>query len=114
MRDNNKNNIYHRAYRKKNRVQIRENNRKYRAAHPELVRKWSRIAARGKLAIPTRPEPAYCEICGRAQKRALCLDHDHTTGLFRGWLCHACNAGLGCLGDSLPFIEAAVRYLKQG
>lgn len=33
-----------------------------------------------------------CAICGGRSER---LDHDHTTGLVRSWLCHCCNVGEG-------------------
>lgn len=64
-------------------------------------------------AKPTRPCPVRCEICGAKGTRAksLCIDHDHTTGEFRGWLCSKCNSGLGMLGDSEKSLRAAVRYL---
>ncbi|MET9950138.1 endonuclease domain-containing protein [Streptomyces sp. NPDC006339] len=32
-----------------------------------------------------------CAICGKV--RDLVCDHDHRTGLVRGWLCQSCNAG---------------------
>ena len=51
-----------------------------------------------------------CEICLRLGQR-LCLDHDHTTGDFRGWLCGSCNRGLGHFGDSLEMMRRAVAYL---
>ena len=34
-----------------------------------------------------------CAICGKA--RDLVCDHDHETGLVRGWLCQSCNATEG-------------------
>jgi hypothetical protein len=34
-----------------------------------------------------------CAVCGR--KKELVEDHDHTTGLFRGWLCRSCNTKEG-------------------
>jgi len=43
-----------------------------------------------------------CAICGRRTGR-LIEDHDHETGLFRGWLCRACNTCEGYAGDREPF-----------
>lgn len=34
-----------------------------------------------------------CAICGRASD--LVCDHDHATGLVRGWLCRSCNTSEG-------------------
>jgi hypothetical protein len=34
-----------------------------------------------------------CAICGKV--RDLVCDHDHLTGLVRGWLCQSCNAAEG-------------------
>jgi Recombination endonuclease VII len=34
-----------------------------------------------------------CAVCGRV--RDLVLDHDHATGLVRGWLCNSCNTTEG-------------------
>lgn len=74
-----------------------------------------RINARRKysLPVPTRAEPHNCEACGAApRKHHLALDHDHTTGFFRGWLCNACNLGLGGIGD-LSGVLQALRYLER-
>src|SRR5271157_3079933 len=64
--------------------------------------------------IPTRPTSKTCECCGRVDKRALCLDHDHVTGNFRGWICDKCNRGIGMLGDNALGVCRALRYLLQG
>lgn len=63
-----------------------------------------------------------CGICGCDMKLPLqqrgqpldvvSIDHDHTTGKFRGLLCNSCNKGLGLFKDNLSLLEAAVRYLK--
>lgn len=43
----------------------------------------------------------------------LCFDHDHETGVFRGWLCHNCNKAIGLLGDTVEGVKKAVRYLED-
>ena len=63
-------------------------------------------------------EPDVCECCGKpangkARTNKLCLDHDHNTWEFRGWLCHDCNRGIGLLGDNLEGVLNAVNYLKK-
>ena len=60
----------------------------------------------GKELRKSAPEePERCECCGlktsETSLRRLCIDHDHKTKLFRGWLCDNCNTALGLLGDSL-------------
>lgn len=67
------------------------------------------------LPEPTRPCPARCELCGRPPKNhALCLDHDHETGHFRGWLCISCNRALGVFGDNVVGLQHAIAYLEKG
>jgi len=39
------------------------------------------------------------------------IDHDHATGIVRGFLCHHCNSGIGFLRDNCYFICNAMRYL---
>jgi hypothetical protein len=55
------------------------------------------------------PPPLACECCGREEK--LHLDHSKETKQFRGWLCCACNTGIGQLGDSLVPLHDAAAYL---
>lgn len=50
-----------------------------------------------------------CEICGASEK--LCVDHDHETGKFRGYLCGKCNKALGLFRDDLGLLEKAKVYL---
>lgn len=39
------------------------------------------------------------------------VDHCHTTGKYRGILCHGCNLGLGLFKDSPAALYAAITYL---
>lgn len=45
------------------------------------------------------PADGRCEFCGYDQraksKISLHMDHDHTTGKFRAWLCWSCNKNVG-------------------
>lgn len=52
-----------------------------------------------------------CEICGDGGK--LCLDHDHTTGRFRGWLCSWCNSALGHARDNPDTLRKLAEYLER-
>lgn len=62
-----------------------------------------------------------CKICGtplcistfggRSRDRKPHVDHCHTTGKYRGILCHGCNAGLGLFKDSPAALSAAIQYL---
>lgn len=65
-----------------------------------------------------QPEPLYpptqhCEICGNRQlHKAMCLDHCHAVGHFRGWLCDLCNKGLGMFRDNPALLRRAASYLE--
>jgi hypothetical protein len=52
-----------------------------------------------------------CAICRKSAQR-LCLDHCHSTGKVRGFLCRKCNLGLGCYDDDPNLTAAATAYLK--
>src|SRR6266853_1408410 len=85
------------------------------ASDPVRLQLW-RAKARAKYrSYPpaTRPCPEVCECCGIAPKQALCIDHCHATGVFRGWLCHGCNVSIGRLGDNVEGVRRAIRYLEK-
>lgn len=57
-----------------------------------------------------------CAICERHQsvfKRALAVDHNHTTGTIRGLLCHSCNIALGCVRDDIDVLNRMIVYLSS-
>ena len=53
-----------------------------------------------------------CACCGKKCDK-LVVDHDHTTGKFRGMLCHRCNTGLGQLGDDVPGLIRGLKYIVK-
>lgn len=50
-----------------------------------------------------------CEVCGDAP--ATVADHNHTTGKFRGFTCHKCNAWLGVLESE--WRDSGEQYLNK-
>lgn len=54
-----------------------------------------------------------CAVCGRVPNAPLVQDHDHETRVVRGLLCHACNSGIGKLGDSIEGLQRAIAYLEK-
>lgn len=61
-------------------------------------------------------QKGYCKICGRHQadlSKKLDTDHDHTTGIVRGLLCHKCNLGLGLFKDNIENLKRAIEYLSK-
>jgi transcription initiation factor IIE alpha subunit len=59
------------------------------------------------------PEEGYiCPICQKKAKKYY-LDHNWSTGDFRGWLCNACNVALGLLKDDPIILNRAIEYLDK-
>jgi hypothetical protein len=54
-----------------------------------------------------------CQICSLPDRRALNVDHCHTTGKVRGLLCDSCNKGLGMFKDNPDLLTNAVKYLGE-
>lgn len=53
-----------------------------------------------------------CSICG-TQEDVMYLDHDHSTGALRDFLCSRCNIGLGQFRDNPELLIQAAAYLER-
>lgn len=65
-----------------------------------------------------KPDKIFkCPICGKSSipgiTANIVIDHDHSTGLARTWLCDSCNTGLGRFKDSIELLEKAIAYIKH-
>jgi hypothetical protein len=106
------------------------NSARWKEQNPELVQEYStrkdrraiRAAARRRYQAkergwaecteyPAPPTDNKCAICHR--EALLCLDHDHETGKFRGYICRDCNMALGKLGDTTEAIRRVLAYLER-
>lgn len=117
------------AYRQANRQLLRDKQEAYRKANPERVARakadhYRRNAQRlrdahllnerlrnGVVNATAARREGQCPVCLRHKK--LVMDHDHDTGLIRGWLCSGCNKALGVMGDRLDAVQRLVDYLTQ-
>ena len=57
----------------------------------------------------------YCSICGISENehgRRLAMDHDHSDGGFRGFLCRECNVILGLAGEQPRRLERCASYIR--
>ncbi len=74
--------------------------------------------------MPSFPDPAWrprmaqarelqhgeCAVCGAQD--FLNVDHNHAEWSFRGWLCSACNTGIGLFLDDPALMRSAIKYLN--
>lgn len=51
-----------------------------------------------------------CQVCGAPATER---DHDHDTGLGRGWLCLRCNLAEGLMRSNPVFIENLANYVRS-
>lgn len=52
-----------------------------------------------------------CCICGSISP--LVIDHCHTTGKIRGFICSSCNSVLGYSKDNIQILENSIKYLRK-
>jgi hypothetical protein len=100
---------YQAAYYQANAERLKAYKREWHAANKEKTRIIGR-RKKGMLNPTGELRGGACEICQRVFP-TLNLDHDHTTGLTRGWLCTTCNMRLATLEDA-EWTERALNYLK--
>jgi hypothetical protein len=110
---------------KDNAAQMREWSAKKREANPDYYRNYDLLKKYGitfaDYSQMLTAQDGVCAICGNPETRvdkrlnrvsSLAVDHCHTTGKVRGLLCHACNAALGHVSDSVETLERAIAYLR--
>lgn len=102
------------AWRKAHPEKFAEYSRQWRARNPEKRRAvW--IKSRYKLSQEQYEEllkhHGICDSCG--EEAAKHIDHDHTTGKYRGQLCQGCNQAAGCLKDDPDRAMALAAYLVR-
>jgi|TARA_Y100000310_G_scaffold3595_1_gene4486 hypothetical protein len=63
------------------------------------------------------PKDHVCPICKSTKPnwrwRNWCVDHNHQTGKFRGWLCDKCNIMIGQGQEKIEVFERAIDYLRK-
>jgi hypothetical protein len=68
---------------------------------------------REEYEIRNEVQGGRCAICKQKPVGDLKVDHDHETLKVRGLLCNSCNVGIGCLGDDVDRLKAAIGYLAS-
>lgn len=72
---------------------------------------------------PTNPD-YQCPCCGQTEqaikatgkfpdRTVWCLDHDHATGMFRGWICNDCNRIAGISKDNVSLLRIIADYIER-
>lgn len=51
--------------------------------------------------------------CALCSDERVHVDHDHTSGKFRGLLCQQHNTGIGKLGDDIDGLRSTLAYLER-
>jgi hypothetical protein len=88
----------------------RENPKEREYQRDYKLRKTYGITA-ADYASMDKEQGGCCAICGGKSKRALSVDHNHSTSLVRGLLCDPCNLGIGYFKERPDFLERAAAYL---
>jgi hypothetical protein len=66
--------------------------------------------------LSKRQAQKTCAICNKLLKKGdpnVHLDHNHTTGKIRDFLCTNCNRGLGHFHEDINKMKSAIKYLNK-
>lgn len=96
-------------YYEKNRQEIIEKSKNY--FQKNKLKVYERRNKKRKITVKYSGKPNKCEICHLTGK--ICLDHNHITGEFRGWICDRCNKVLGFVKDDKELLIKLSNYLKN-
>ncbi len=99
-----------RAYSRANPEKNRARAAAWKAKNPERHRIWAR-KRQGMINPTGEMRQGACEACQCQSK--LELDHDHSNGMVRGWLCGPCNRALGQAKDSIAILQSLITYLNR-
>lgn len=84
---------------------------KKRTINPKLRREYVKEHPAPKIG-----EIFTCPIClkviTRQHNNEICLDHNHKTGVIRGWICGSCNSSIGKFNEDIGVLERAILWLK--
>lgn len=75
----------------------------------EIRKKWDQNR-------PSNFDLFSCPICNKrsvAGISKIVLDHNHSNGHVRGWLCESCNTGIGRFDDDPQLVQRAIDWLKN-
>lgn len=99
---------YERTYKQRNAAKIAAHAKRRRAILREQQNRRNRALREAEAG---RPRPAICEVCN--SDGPTFFDHCHQKGVFRGWLCHACNLVLGHVKDDPNHLRKLIAYLER-
>jgi len=97
-------------------------NKKWRERNPDYIRRYTIIKrcresgiSNVELILELSEIQKACLICKRTIDicGTLHVDHDHSTGKFRGLICGNCNTLLGHSKDNIETLLEAIEYLKK-
>jgi len=113
-------NAWRRKYYRDNRERVIENNKAYRERNKEQLlersrKRWSTIGYIKEKGLNPDDIPVKAQKCENpfCDNTKVCLDHDHASSTFRGWLCARCNSALGFGRDSPLILRGLAEYLEQ-
>ena len=92
-------------------AKIAEYSARWRAKHPGREKEVKYRHLYGVELSQIRLKPTTCEICLKQHKKIV-LDHCHTSGQFRGWICDPCNIALGNVQDDVGTLYRMISYLR--
>lgn len=75
-------------------------------------RKWRYGLSEEEFKQRLEEQDNKCAIC-KEPFGEIYVDHDHTTGVVRGLLCHKCNSVLGYVCDNPTILAEAICYLEK-